>query len=200
MNNILEYFVSIDISLFRLINSTLQNPVCDFLMPIVTNERNWLPVYIALFIWLIWKGAKKGRTVALLLAVTIIVSDQANSFWIKEFFGRLRPCHSLPGVHLLVGCGLGKSFPSSHAVNNFAAATILSYFYRKQKWVFLTIASVVSFSRIYVGVHYPADVFGGSIFGVCLVLLIIFIYNWIEKSIRKKDMLKYGHSEWSEAE
>ena len=102
--------------------------------------------------------------------------DEFNSFLLKDLFSRLRPCQVLDNVRLLMPCGGGKSFPSSHAANNFAAAVVLSYFYKQYKWVYFSFAITISYSRVYVGVHYPFDVFGGIIFGVGIGLL--FVYLW----------------------
>jgi undecaprenyl-diphosphatase len=72
----------------------------------------------------------------------------------------------LQNVHLLVSCGSGFSFPSSHAVNNFAAALILAFFFPQNKWWFFGFAALVAFSRVYVGVHYLFDVIGGAVIGL----------------------------------
>ena len=107
------------------------------------------------------KGGKRGRTAALLVVLVIVCSDQLSSFVIKPLVNRPRPCHTVEGVpvvenvHLLVGCGGGKSFPSSHAVNNFAVATLFAFFYKRARvWLFLW-AFLVAFSRVAVGVHFP---------------------------------------------
>jgi undecaprenyl-diphosphatase len=123
------------------------------------------------------RGGTVERSAVLVLIVTIAFSDQLNSFWIKQIFGRIRPCHVLEDVHLLVSCGSGYSFPSSHAVNNASAAVVLSFFYRKWIWAFSVFAGLVGFSRIYVGVHYPSDVLAGFILGAACgaVVLLVFV-------------------------
>jgi undecaprenyl-diphosphatase len=81
----------------------------------------------------------------------------------------------------LVGCGPGKSFPSSHATNNFALATILTYYFRKYRYWFYSIAALVAFSRVYVGVHYPIDISAGAILGTSVGLLFTLIATKIDK-------------------
>ena len=186
----IEFFFSIDKAIFVLGNVALANPVFDVFMPILTDlNQAWYgrTLFAILWLLLIWKGGKKGRIVGLLLIPLIIMSDQLSSNVLKQIFARPRPCHEVNGVmeisdiHLLVPCGSGYSFPSSHAVNNFAAATLFSYYYRNWKWLAFALASLVAFSRIAVGVHYPSDVLGGSCLGVSFAFFIIFIWRLVER-------------------
>ena len=177
---------NIDIYLFHLINSGLSCKIFDKIMPIMTNVENWFLVYIFLFVWLLWKGGKNGRILAALLVLTIIISDQLCSSLLKDLFNRIRPCRALGDVNLLVHCGSGKSFPSSHAVNNFAAAMLLGKHFKQYRTAYLIIALIISFSRIYVGVHYPFDVLAGAIIGVIIGILMAFVYEKLIE-LRKKN-------------
>lgn len=158
-----------DEALFRLFNSSLANPVFDAIMPVITNERWWYLPYALLFYYLVWKGGRGGRICAALLVIGVVVGDQFNSVMLKEWVGRIRPCHALDAVRLVgVSCGSGKSFPSSHAVNNFTAAFLISYFFPKARTVCFVIGTIVAFSRVYVGVHYPLDIIGGAAEGAAI--------------------------------
>lgn len=171
-------FYAIDSTAFRIINDGMANPVFDVVMPIVTEVKYFYVPYILLFAFLIWKGGTRGRWCALLLALTVLVADPLSSRVIKEEVMRIRPCSALTDVRLLVPCGAGKSFPSSHAVNNFAAAVIIGYFFRRTLPYALTITAVIAFSRVYVGVHYPGDVLGGAVIGAALAGLVLAVWYW----------------------
>lgn len=184
----LDFFQSLDRTLFYFGNRSLQNPLFDVVMPFITDlNKNIFAIIVVGILWilLIVKGGKNGRLAAILLLPAVALSDQINSSFLKFLIERPRPCSALPNVHLLVGCGSGYSFPSSHAVNNFACAILLSYFLPRWTWAFFTFAAVVSYSRIYVGVHYPADVLAGAIVGLLCGALVIVIYHWGEMLWRK---------------
>jgi undecaprenyl-diphosphatase len=181
---VFDFLSSIDISLFHFFNGSLNNPVLDYLMPLITdlNKQRMVLVFVAvLLLWMLIRGKRHVRIAAFLLIMTIVVSDQFSSSVIKYWFERPRPCHSLHNVHLLVSCGSGFSFPSSHAVNNFAAALILTFFFPRQKWWFFGFAAMVAFSRVYVGVHYPSDVIGGAVIGICCAGSVLLVFIALER-------------------
>lgn len=176
-----DFFYSIDRTVFYFCNQTIANPAVDAVMPFITDlNQKWYGIVPFALLWLLlfWKGGKKGRTVALLLIPLITMTDQLSSTVIKNIVARPRPCHTVNGVTVLqnirelVPCGSGFSFPSSHAVNSFAAATLLSHFYRRWSRAFYSYAGLMAFSRISVGVHYPSDVVGGAVIGAACALLV----------------------------
>jgi undecaprenyl-diphosphatase len=182
----MDFLYAVDKWLLLFFNRTLANPLGDFLWPLITDwDKQW-PVRIVLigvWIWMVIRGGIRGRTAALLLIPLLFLSDQINSSFLKEYFHRLRPCHLVAGVpvvpeiRLLVGCGGGMSFPSSHAVNNLAVATLLGYYYKRWRvWMFLW-AGIVAISRPFVGVHYPSDTLGGACVGILISLFVI--WGWV---------------------
>jgi undecaprenyl-diphosphatase len=177
---LIDFLYSLDRSLFHVCNQTLQNAVFDVVMPFVTDlNKNPVALLAVGLLWLllVFKGGKGGRIAALLLIPAIAFSDQFNSSILKHLVDRARPCQVLANVHLLVSCGSGYSFPSSHAVNNFAGAIVLSYFLPRWTWAFFSFASIVAFSRIYVGVHFPSDVLAGAIIGMICGSLVILLFR-----------------------
>lgn len=161
----IDFLYSVDVSVFYFINHTIANPLFDKFFPFITDVKNWLLVYIIFWLILMIKGGKKGRIAAIGILILIAVSDQISSNLLKNFFERIRPCNALPDVRILVGCTSSFSFPSSHAVNNFAFAVFFSIIYPRHKIPFYLIAFLLAFSRPYVGVHYPSDIIGGALIG-----------------------------------
>jgi undecaprenyl-diphosphatase len=194
-----ELLRAIDVWVFHLINATLANPVTDVVMPYLTDlNQVWFGRVLIAAAWLLLlvRGGKPGRAAALLLIPVIAVGDQLSSNVIKNLFMRPRPCHivdgavAVEGVRLLVGCGGGFSFPSSHAVNHFAAATFLSNYYPKAGRYLFGYAALVALSRIFVGVHYPADVLGGALIGIAVGWS--FILAWAELRKLAPPLRPYG--------
>ncbi|MEC7622006.1 MAG: phosphatase PAP2 family protein [Candidatus Neomarinimicrobiota bacterium] len=189
----LQSLINIDKSIFSFFNSTISNPIFDVFFPIITNQDIWtIPILIGVIILSI-KGGKRGKISSAILVIAIILADYSSAQILKPFFQRLRPSHELiDGIRLLVPKGGKYGFVSSHAANIFAAATVLSYFYIKYKKLFFTIAVLVAFSRVYVGVHYPADIFFGSLLGYGLAWIVLTAWvmikmrnlkagkNWVE--------------------
>ncbi len=184
-----EILLDLDKSLFYFCNQGLRNWLFDVILPFLTDlNRKPLALVIVGILWLLLllRGGRPGRVAALLLIPTIALSDQLNSSVLKFLIERPRPCHVLSNVHLLVGCGSGFSFPSSHAVNNFAGAIVLAYFLPRWSWAFFLFAAVIAFSRVYVGVHYPSDVIGGAVLGTAIGAFVIVVFRLIEETIRRR--------------
>ncbi len=153
-------------------------------MPFITERSNWFIFYAIIWIYLVIKGGPRGRTAALLIIPLIFISDQAADNIIKPFFHRIRPCHVLQNVRLLINCSESYAFPSNHAVNNFAAAALFSNFYPRMKYVLFGGALVVSLSRIFVGIHYPFDIIGGAAIGILFAMLVIYLWKLINRKFK----------------
>ena len=180
----MEFLLSIDKALFLFFNKSVANPVFDVVMPFITNKYNFFIPIGLLVLYLLIFGGTKGRIAVLLAVIIVTMSDQISSFVIKPLVHRLRPCNPkalVEGGRFLLGYKKSFSFTSSHAANMAAMATLFSFKYPKLKTIFITIASLVAYSRIYVGVHYPADILGGIITGMFCALLVLFV----EKKVRE---------------
>ena len=186
----IDVIINVDKKIFTFFNSSIANPVFDIFFPIITNQDIWIiPILLGIIILSI-KGGTKGRIASIVLIIGVILADYSSAQIIKPYFQRLRPSHDiLDQIRLLVPKGAKYGFVSSHAANMYVSATILGYFYSKQKRLFFTIASLVAFSRVYVGVHYPADIVFGGLLGYGLGW--ITITSWV---IIKMKNLKAGKS------
>lgn len=156
-----------------------------------SNKPFWIPFYLLLFYLAYKQVGKQVWLLALSVALLIALSDQLSVHAFKNVFLRYRPCHNLliqDKVHLLNGhCGGTYGFVSSHAANTFALATFLFLFFRnKIKYFGILIflwATLVSYSRIYSGVHYPADVAVGGLLGISLALIIFKGYKLLNNRV-----------------
>lgn len=164
------------------------NAFFDFVMFWASNKLIWIPLYI-FFLYLIVKRFKMNSIwIILTIGVLILCADQF-SVGIKNYFQRLRPCHEpmLEGlVHLFNNnCGGKFGFVSSHASNHFAIAVFLSVIFKNTyKYFTLAIlvwASIIAYSRVYLGVHYPGDILGGAILGTFLGFFLGEMYLVLER-------------------
>lgn len=187
----IEKLKAIDEELFIWLNSFH----ADWLDPIVfqmTETVTWIPFY-GILIYFIYRADHKGIWWVLGgAALTILISDQVTSGLMKPFFERLRPCHEerLDGViHNYGRCGGLFGFVSSHAANTFAIATFLNLKIRDNlpylKWIFLW-AFIISYTRIYLGVHYPFDILLGAVIGVAAGWVSWFLIVIVRREILKK--------------
>ncbi|HNV68915.1 MAG TPA: phosphatase PAP2 family protein [Candidatus Ozemobacteraceae bacterium] len=176
--------MNFDQQLFHLLNGGLTHPWLDYAMPIITDQKNWLPFLAAIWFWLLLGRNGAHRRLAVLLVLIVIGADQMSSAVIKPLIRRARPCCAEPNARLLIPCKTSKSFPSSHAANTAGVAGVvwLEAGWRAGLPVWV-IAVMVGYSRIYVGVHYPADVLCGHLLGLLLGACLIFLANrlWAKK-------------------
>ncbi len=185
-----ESLINIDLKTFYFINKTLSNQVFDVIMPIITEAKTWLPIIVVFIIYQFFRCGIKGKLCIVSLIIGILLCDQISSALIKELVNRPRPCHILQDINLLVPCGAGKSFPSSHAANSMMLVTIISLFYNKHRYWLISLAILVGFSRIYVGVHHPLDVLCGLILGVIIGTFVYWLVQYIYKNHVEPKILK----------
>ncbi len=176
--------LQLDQTLFFLINDAGHTPWLDVLMPLWRERLFWIPLYLALSGFVIWKfGAARGVVFILAVVTAFGVADLTSSRVIKPAVERLRPCNEpaiKEQVKLLVHCGGGYSFTSSHAANHFAVAVFicltLGRFYRRIRLPLLLWAASIAYGQVYVGVHYPLDVLCGALLGTALAWGVAVLY------------------------
>ena len=180
----LEHLIQLDRQLFYFINHDLTNPFFDWLMPVLRNPRTWIPLYIVILIFCLWKYKKTGAVIVVLFALSAGFADFTSVHLMKNTIQRLRPCHD-PVVSqtaiVRIPCGGIYSFPSTHATDHFAMAALISFvFFRRWKWVWLWAvlwAGSISFAQVYVGVHFPIDVTIGALYGIFVGWLFYLLFK-----------------------
>lgn len=180
----LEKILAWDRDLFLLIHNQWSNPFFDAVLPWLREPYFWIPVYAFLLYFSVKKFGRNGLLWCLAFVLVFGLADFTSASILKPYFGRLRPCNE-PAlqtfIHDLVGCGSGKSFPSSHSSNHFGLSFFIVFtlgrFYSWMKIPAMLWALLVVLAQVYVGVHYPLDIVGGFVVGLCSAGLVAFFFN-----------------------
>ncbi len=174
----LESILKQDLRLFFHINGQWHNAVLDVILPFVREPYVWAPLYLFLALFVTINYGWKGFFWILFFLLCFALADQ-SSLYIKQAFGRIRPCRDPIVSHyarvLVVYCPMSGSFTSNHAANHFALATFcfltLKSAFGRYALLFFLWAAVIGYAQVYVGVHYPLDVAGGGLLGALIGLL-----------------------------
>jgi undecaprenyl-diphosphatase len=187
--------LSLDLDILYFFNRTLATPWMDSVMIYLTNIQHWVPVYILAAVFLIWKFKWDGVRMVIACALLGGIADFTTNRFIKELIARPRPCSLIndsSGLYSWIrtpdGIRLGYSFPSSHAVNNFAGIIFFILLFPNNKklfWLFVP-AVIITITRLYLGLHYPSDVFGGMIIGALMGWGFAAFYLWIDRKYFKR--------------
>jgi undecaprenyl-diphosphatase len=197
-----------DERLFVLINRQWTNPALDRIMAAVSALDVWAPLIVLIVILAAWLGGKRARMFLVALALLLAVGDGLMDRTLKHWIHRLRPYQAMAGVRevdlsrharprflalmepLSVAISPvpndpgaaddspGRSFPSSHTVNNFCVAVALSVFYRRRGWLYFAPATLVAYSRIYVGAHWPSDVLLSMCLACGYAVCLLTVLQW----------------------
>ena len=153
-------------------------------MPLFDETKFFIPIMILPWLYAVMNDKNNRWKLAILIPLVIILVDQSGLF-IKKAVLRPRPWAGLnPDLvnHLVAQKGRNYSFPSNHAGNISGLAVVFSAIYYQYKYLFWSIAGIVIFSRVYIGVHYPSDVISGCIMGSLYGLFIIKCWDRLNKN------------------
>ncbi len=188
----MDWLINLDKEILLALNG-IHAPFFDYFMYAISGKEVWGLLYVTIIAVILKKyGWRCGGTIIAAMILTIVLSDQTASGLMKPFFERLRPSRDpvlSDMVHIVNNYRGGKfGFASSHAANTFALAVFTALlFKRRYLSVFMLFwAVVVSYSRIYLGVHYPGDIIAGAVIGAVAGAAIYHIYN-------KFVMCKFSH-------
>lgn len=186
-NNIyFDNIINVDISLFIAINEfqvKLPTELDQFMIVITLYGREIFLPFVLLLIFIF--GGKNGRKTVLITGISLLILIPGVSLT-KDYIERPRPF--VPSFDTLMSADTNYSFPSGHSTLIIAGSVTPLILFKGNKYtkilpiVLVIDAVLVSFSRIYVGVHYPFDVLGGFFLGCGVSLLIIYLINNIPKT------------------
>ncbi len=187
----ISFLEKADRSLFLLINGW-HSPFWDQVMWQVSGKWFWIPLYLFILLWLIKNYKRRAYALLIFITLLIFLSDQTSVHLFKDVFRRLRPCHNeslAPMVHLVKNhCGGLYGFVSSHAANTFGIATFTALLLKNRTYSILIFlwAVWISYSRVYLGVHYPGDVVTGALLGIFSGWFIFLLFRetdrrWLQK-------------------
>jgi membrane-associated phospholipid phosphatase len=182
--SILDFLLYLDHTIWHFINVTSHNVVLDAIVPYLRNQWTWTPLYLFLAVFMPLNFGKKGVMWCVFFILTFTFCDSISASMLKPYFHRLRPCNDpelQKVVKLLVECGSGYSFPSSHAANHFGLAVFSGITLKgqiKKIWLIALLwAFIVAFAQVYVGVHFPLDVSFGAVIGIVIGIITGKVYN-----------------------
>ncbi|MDE5841146.1 MAG: phosphatase PAP2 family protein [Muribaculaceae bacterium] len=180
----IETITSLDEQILLFFNS-FHTPFLDETVALITGRWIWIPFYLFLIDLLFKRLSPKSAVLTLVaVVIAIVMADQICAHVIRPYIGRLRPCNPDNPIFSMITLVKdihpgGYSWPSCHAANTFALATLLSCVMRSRKFTIFIFAwaTIVSLSRLYVGVHYPTDLLCGAAFGSVFGYLALVIVN-----------------------
>lgn len=180
----------IDARLLLIVNGA-HSPFFDSVMWCISGRWIWVPFYAVLAYLLFRRMSWKRASICLVtIGLIILAADQTCATLIRPEIGRLRPANLnnplSSFVHVVNGYRGGRyGFPSCHAANTFALAVFMSLVIR-HKWftvMMFSWAFIVSYSRMYLGVHYFGDLFCGATIGSLLAVLFYYLQNYLFKRL-----------------
>ena len=187
----------VDVWLFQLLNLYLVHPAADDLMVFLTRVKLSGHIIALAALFIIIRRGKSAFLVILLALFAVGMADIVASGILKPLVQRIRPCFVLDHVRLLVSQPRSYSFASSHAANSAAVASVIWIFFHRGDFVeklytiiMILYALAISWSRVYVGVHYPGDVIAGMVIGVCSAMLLYLLYSWVLKNIMQPRIMR----------
>jgi undecaprenyl-diphosphatase len=183
------HFPNWDTELFIIING-FHFDWLDPIMKIFSSIKIWIFLYLTIISIICWNKRIWSIATLAVLAVSFTLADQLSVHLFKNVFERLRPCHLeelRTVIHSLEDCGGKYGFISNHAANSFCFAMFTAWFFKNKYCTILIFfwAICVSYSRIYVGKHFPLDVICGAVFGIVCLQTGLLLYKGLQWAVLK---------------
>lgn len=200
----IDWLNTIDTQVFLALNG-LYAPYFDVFMKLFTGKWIWVPMYAAV-LFAVVRNYRWRQTLAVLVcvALAITIADQVCATLIRPEVCRLRPSNPenplSEMVHIVGGYRGGSyGFPSCHAANSFALASFLTLLFANRKLSLFIFAWAVlnSYSRVYLGVHYPGDLLVGAIIGTAAGLAMAFAAGYVADRVDRPHLKRVSTPVWS---
>lgn len=173
----------LDTNILFWIQDAIRNDVLDIIIPFYTSLGEDGIIWIALGIVLLIP--KKYRKTGIMVLATLLVMLVVNNIVLKNLIARSRPCWTYPEMVQLVHNPSSYSFPSGHTTSAFAVAfTVLSQ-HKKLGKVLIIMSAIMAFTRLYVFVHYPTDIYGGILVAAAITTFVCFMEKKISPKIEE---------------
>ncbi|WP_049691220.1 phosphatase PAP2 family protein [Anaerococcus jeddahensis] len=171
----MNFITKIDIAILNLIQN-LKSPIMDKTMTTITALGNMGIFWILLI--LIFLTSKEYKKLGKLMLICLLINSIVVNLIIKPAVGRVRPFEIVDGIKLLVLKPQDPSFPSGHSAISFCMLTVILLFSKSKPLKIITsvLAVLIAFSRLYLYVHFPSDVFCGIIIGILSSLITLKFY------------------------
>jgi len=187
----MDFLKSIDVLVFTFINHLPHSQALVALAQFFTNIGNGGFIWLCLAFGLLIAGGKKGARVCILIVSGLLLDLLLNESIVKPLVGRLRPYNSaVLGLNFWDTRWTDASFFSGHAFCSFLVAYVVGKYYPKTFWPLMVLASLISFSRVYLAAHWPSDVIVGAGLGLLAGWAIILIdKKYFSKIIKVKPQI-----------
>jgi len=180
----LEFIQNIDISMLEFIQANIRNVVLDTAMMFITRLGDMGLLWLLTAV--VFTSRKKYRAIGITMLISLALMLLLGEFGLKPLIARSRPFTENPDIVLLISEPSGYSFPSSHAMSAFAAATPIFWHLKRLGIGALVVAALIAFSRVYLYVHYPSDILAGSVLGIGCGVAAIVLYSKVERVIAQR--------------
>ena len=171
----------LDFNILFWIQDLIRNDVFDVIIPFYTSLGEDGIIWIAL--GLILLIPKKYRKTGIMVLAALLVMLVVNNIVLKNLIARPRPCWTYPEMVQLVHNPSSYSFPSGHTTSAFAVAFTVFSQHKKLGKVIIVMAAIMAFTRLYVFVHFPTDIYGGILVAAAITTFVCFMEKKISPKI-----------------
>lgn len=160
--------MNFDTAVFYWINAHLQSHWLQLFMEYLTEKKSFIFPFGYVVVLLLLGLGRRGVVFLLVATATVILDDVVLHYIFKPLVARIRPCHVVDILRHMSHCSNSYSFPSNHAGNAFTLATLAGLCIPNSRLFGFTLASLICYSRVHLGQHYPSDVFAGALCGILM--------------------------------